>query len=429
MNLVTWGMDEVADNLEASFFGPRPEVAQKLLFMPLMMIGPIGVGKTTMVHKYAKDHDLGWKEVRLSNHESTDLTGLPKVREIDNRPFSAEELAAGKQYVVDWIQTGLLPDARDANFKEKGILFLDEITNASRAVQCAAWQLTDSSRSVGQYKLPDGWKVVLAGNGPDDGGAFCTLTSALINRGMTVRVEPNVENWTGWANRNNIAPEIIGFVNENNSMLWGGGLPIEAVREGTAMPTPRAWENASILIDALDIAHKGEKTYATIIRQIGAVIGEQAAAKFAAFYVMREKMIDIDAVADGKIKITGDLLNSLDNTVIYIQKATVVQTAYKAIVNDWRAGFKDAEAYKRAKNCLDFIAKIGAIALDMSVAMIRELYRQFREASRDTQHAIDASERIPSSLFATWQLQRLDDISNDIPDFDQFYTNNKALFD
>ena len=144
---------------------------------------------------------------------------------------------------------------------------------------------------------------------------------------------------------------------------------------------------------------------------------------------MREKMIDIDAVADGKIKITGDLLNSLDNTVIYIQKATVVQTAYKAIVNDWRAGFKDAEAYKRAKNCLDFIAKIGAIALDMSVAMIRELYRQFREASRDTQHAIDASERIPSSLFATWQLQRLDDISNDIPDFDQFYTNNKALFD
>ena len=42
----------------------------------------------------------------------------------------------------------------------------DEITNANAEVQAACWQLMDSSRSVGDYKLPDGWLIVAADNLP-----------------------------------------------------------------------------------------------------------------------------------------------------------------------------------------------------------------------------------------------------------------------
>ena len=76
---------------------------------------------------------------------------------------------------TEWITPNFLPS------KGEGILFLDELTSAPPMTQAACYQLV-LDRALGDYRLPDGWSVLAAGNPASERGVSYSMPRPLLNR-------------------------------------------------------------------------------------------------------------------------------------------------------------------------------------------------------------------------------------------------------
>ena len=178
--------------------------------IPMLVLGTPGVGKTCSVistvkqvnKELPKDKQFAFKKIQLGKLVVGDLTGIPVV------------MPDGS---VKRVQVPDLPpsDPNDPEFSEYGVLFLDEITTVDEAQMQPALGLADSSRDMGEYKLPEHWLVVAAGNGPDCTN-FMRLDDAMLLRFETFDISYNYKtDWRDWAHQNGICEEIIAFLNEN----------------------------------------------------------------------------------------------------------------------------------------------------------------------------------------------------------------------
>lgn len=125
--------------------------------LSLMIWGPPGVGKSSIVAQCATENGLDLIDLRLSQLAPTDLRGLPVP--VDR--------------VCTWYPPEFLP--RDG----RGILFLDEINMAPPAMQGIAQQLI-LDRKVGSYEVPDGWFVWAAGNRKEDKASVFDLPTRAV---------------------------------------------------------------------------------------------------------------------------------------------------------------------------------------------------------------------------------------------------------
>ena len=111
----------------------------------VMIWGPPGIGKSSIIAEVARQHELEIIDLRLSQLAPTDLRGLP---------------VAGEQ-TARWLPPEFLPR------EGRGILFLDELNLAPPVIQGIAQQLI-LDRKVGSYTVPDGWVIWAAGNRRED---------------------------------------------------------------------------------------------------------------------------------------------------------------------------------------------------------------------------------------------------------------------
>jgi len=118
---------------------------------PVMLWGPPGVGKSQIVAQVAENHDVAIVDIRLSQMEPSDLRGIP---------FKNDQK-------VEWAIPAMLPDVEAHG--AAGILFIDEITSAPPSVSAAAYQLI-LDRRLGEYRVPEHWAIVAAGNRQGDRG-------------------------------------------------------------------------------------------------------------------------------------------------------------------------------------------------------------------------------------------------------------------
>ncbi len=100
------------------------------LQLSLMLWGPPGIGKSSIVAEVARQHDLQLVDLRLSQLAPTDLRGLP----------------VAENGVSRWFPPEFLPT------EGRGILFLDEINMAPPAMQGIAQQLI-LDRQVGRQQF------------------------------------------------------------------------------------------------------------------------------------------------------------------------------------------------------------------------------------------------------------------------------------
>ncbi|MCX6366066.1 MAG: MoxR family ATPase, partial [Armatimonadetes bacterium] len=114
-------------------------VAERL-FLSVMLWGPPGVGKSSIVAQVAASQGLDFVDVRLSQLAPTDLRGLP-VPDHESR-------------VSRWSAPEFLLQTSGRG----GILFLDELNMAPPPMQGIAQQLL-LDRKVGSYAAPDGWFI------------------------------------------------------------------------------------------------------------------------------------------------------------------------------------------------------------------------------------------------------------------------------
>jgi hypothetical protein len=254
----------------------------------IMIWGAPGIGKSDITRQFA--NELGWSliDLRLAQMSPVDLRGIPLPDHETGR--------------ARWYPPEELPDeSRDG---KNGILFLDELANASRDVQTAALQLV-LERKLGRYELPNEWKIVAAGNRVSDRSGSYQMASSLANRFIHIPLyselpalemskdtgvrisEEDFDKWKMWAYGAGIHEIIISFLNYTggSSYLWRSTGQI-------AYATPRTWEFAS---DMLKIFGLGDLTY----NVISGCIGSGIATEVLGFAKVREQMPDPDAILEG----------------------------------------------------------------------------------------------------------------------------------
>ena len=237
---------------------------------PIMLWGPPGVGKSAIINQIAQDH--GWKliDVRLTLLDPTDVRGLPYVDQ--------------NVHQTRWAPPVFFP--KDSG---PGILFLDELPSSPPLVQAACYQLL-LDRKVGEYALPDGWKMVAAGNHYGEGAIVFRMPTPIVNRLIHLVIDPDLEVWKEWAIENEIHPAVLAFLSWRPEYLYQ-----VSKDPNRPFPSPRSWEFASRVLksnlnQSLEHAIKG-------------CIGEGVGTEFLTFMKLERELPPIKEYMQGKIEV------------------------------------------------------------------------------------------------------------------------------
>ena len=292
---------------------------------PLMLWGPPGVGKSSIVAQITQDLGGVLYDLRLPLLEPTDLRGMPYYNK-----------DTGK---MDWAPPVDLPDAETAAEHPIVVLFLDEINGAAPAVQAAAYQLI-LNRRVGKYELPDNCVIVAAGNRDGDKGVTYRMPAPLANRFVHLEIRVDFESWNEWATHTLIHKDVVGFLNfaKDNLMDFNPKSP------SRSFATPRSWEFVSELLGDDDA---GENELTDLI---SGCVGEGLAIKFMAHRKIASKLPNPTDILNGKVK-------TLDTKEISAMYSLVTSLCYelKAAHADLSKVKKQADWHPMADNFLKFM--------------------------------------------------------------------------
>ena len=237
---------------------------------PVIGIGKSGVGKTMSISELCEELGIGFCELRLVTLTEIDLLGIPTIEN-------------GR---TTYASNALLPDAKRDG--EKGILVLDEITSCSSTIRAAAYQLLDSKRALGNYKLPEHWKVVALGNGIDDGGVFQGMEHAFLSRATCYRIEPNLDSWMKWAVNKGVNSSITAFLKFDPTALHVFN-PDEIA---SVFPCPRSWTALSKKLNAREKRNGGMLPLEQVELYAAGTVGVKVASEFSGFYSYNSKTVD-----------------------------------------------------------------------------------------------------------------------------------------
>jgi hypothetical protein len=236
---------------------------------PVFIHGSPGIGKSYIVADIAEKKNLELVDVRLSQMDPVDLRGVPSIK--------------GDQTV--WMPPVFFPKDPDSH----GILFLDELNSAPPSVQAAIYQLV-LNRKMGEYELPENWRILCAGNRVSDRGVVFRLPTPLANRMVHLHVQARFEDFKLFAIKGDLHPFIIGFLGFRPDLL-----STEPVVEDDANPafaTPRSYHMLSNILKKSEDMNK-------IAPIIYGTIGYSAGIEFTSYVKVYEELPDVAAIYEG----------------------------------------------------------------------------------------------------------------------------------
>jgi len=219
--------------VEPSELNDMLELLDKLKDPPgLMIYGPPGIGKTTIVKEFAKKMNYELRVKHLSRMDATDWSGIPKID-------------ANQEY------TEFLPISLFKKSEKKIVIFFDELNTALPQVLNAALDvLLEKKSDASNSELPKNTIIVAAGNlGKEDGTYVEEFSSAVKTRLIQVKLNNTGEEWMEWARKNNIHKDILKFMEKENCKYL---LDLDGFTENLdQIATPRGWERVSDFIKQL----------------------------------------------------------------------------------------------------------------------------------------------------------------------------------
>ncbi|MER6392538.1 MoxR family ATPase [Streptomyces sp. NPDC001523] len=252
---------------------PRPDEQLEALTLavaadlPVLLWGEPGIGKTAALTQLAASFDLPLTTVIASVHEPTDFSGLPIVGE---DPAANGVPMAPPQWAVELASAG------------RGLLFFDELSTATPAVQAALLRVV-LERKVGTLQLPPGVRIVAAANPRASAADGWELSPPLANRfvhlywvhdrdvvvrglgGVWPRAElPRLDpaglpEAVAFARR-----AVCGFLSARPTLIHR--LPTTETKRGGAWPSPRSWEAAMTLLAFGTAASVSRDVLAMLVR-------------------------------------------------------------------------------------------------------------------------------------------------------------------
>lgn len=199
-----------------------------------MLSGSPGCGKSQIVHQLADAYQLKVIDLRLAQCDPTDLLGLPSIQgnragyaPMNTFPIEGDELPEGKN---GWL------------------LFLDEFSSASPAVQAAAYKVV-LDRMVGIYKLHENLAIVCAGNLETDNAIVQPMSTALQSRLVHLELQVDAQEWTNWAEDHDVDFRITSYIKFKPANLY----TFKPDHTDKTYASPRTWEFTNRLLKTVEI--------------------------------------------------------------------------------------------------------------------------------------------------------------------------------
>lgn len=228
--------------------------------------GAPGIGKSAVVAQTAaaialeRQSEFGLRDVRVPLLDAVDLRGLPFMRD----------------GAAQWARPIFLPIAG------AGILFFDELSSAPPLVQAGCYQLI-WDRACGEYRLPDDWHIVAAGNRASDKAVVNRMSTALGSRMVKLEFEIDHDDFARHALRSGFATEVIAFNRFRPELLHKFDV------NAKAFPCPRTWEMVSnILLQRPDSSIEMDL--------YTGCVGQGAAAEFVGFLRVFRNLPSVDGI-------------------------------------------------------------------------------------------------------------------------------------
>ena len=242
--------------------------------LPLMVLGAPGIGKTDILCEAARraSHDI--LTLYPATLDPTDVSGLP----VPDRD------AGTVRRLPDDLMGKILGVRRDT------LLLLDELGQASPSMQAACAPIILARRICGR-EIPECVSIAATANRRRDHAGSTTILSHIVSRmTTTLTLIPDPIQWSEWASKEGVRPEIVSFIRWRPSLLTAtGDAATEMYREGTPYPCPRSWVSASKIL-GLSLNEEPESV------TLAGCVGEGAAAELCAHLRMFRSDLDIDRI-------------------------------------------------------------------------------------------------------------------------------------
>jgi hypothetical protein len=231
-----------------------------------MLWGTRGIGKSSIVRQVAAHFGVPLVDLRLTTIEPVDLRGAIYADDVQGKTV--------------WFPPEFLPTAD----VPRGILFLDELTAADQRLQISAYSLI-LDRRVGNYRLPDGWQVIAAGNASFHGAVSHDMGTALADRLFHLHVQTAIDAFLDHALAQGFAPEVMAYLKVRPDKLDDTQAQLAA--DHLIGASPRGWEDISNVLQS-GLSEAARRVF------VQGRIGAANAAEF--FGVLREIQAAVDVV-------------------------------------------------------------------------------------------------------------------------------------
>lgn len=258
---------------------------------PIFMWGAPGIGKSDIVASIVRSGALGnaaLVDLRLALLEPTDLRGYPFRNPETNQ--------------MEWAPPADLPSVELASQYDTVVLFLDELNSAPPSVQAAAYQLV-LNRRIGQYVLPDNVVIVAAGNRDNDRGVTYRMPLPLANRFRHIYLRVDFDDWSRWAIRNDVHPDVLGYLSYAKQDLHA----MDVKSNAAAFPAPRSWAFVSEMLRVPEFA---TADLAEQKIEVAGAIGDGVAAKFMEHRRLSGQLPRPEEVLNGSVKELRDVVKN-----------------------------------------------------------------------------------------------------------------------
>lgn len=225
---------------------------------PLILWGGPGCGKSSIVHQFAQSKGVAVLDWRLTLMDPVDMRGTPRERN-------------GKTY---WAPPAELPDNGTP-----GILFLDELAQARMETKNVAAMLV-LERRIGEWHLPKNWWIVAASNRLGDAAGTSPMPTHLNNRFWHIEVENSMDDWSIWAEANDIDYRVFAYLKYRPSAL----MAFDPKSKEAAFASPRTWHMLSNIMKSVGDDKAAAAIEATTLGEWAAgAVGRAHGHEFAGF--------------------------------------------------------------------------------------------------------------------------------------------------
>lgn len=200
----------------------------------VLMEGVHGIGKSSIVRQFAKEHGYHLEELFLSSQEVADIIGNMRTKEEDGELITTWS-------IPPWLHR--MNKASKAGIK--CLLHLDEFNRSEQEIRQASLQLVLEGR-IHEHYLPitgDDKTLIVASINPEDGYQVYELDPALKDRFLEITVEPDLKTFLGYAdeiNMNRIIPDFV--INKPHALHFMS-------KDGRSSCTPRGLESCGRYFD------------------------------------------------------------------------------------------------------------------------------------------------------------------------------------